>query len=234
MGEVVLWFAVPLFPISILTFLAYHWAEGKLKDFFIPLLVLLAFFGLGLGGVDAGGFQKFLALLGSAMFTYLLYETDNPFTWLFYYYGAFTALSWFQPEKMLLYLIVGAFPIVAFNFVLIHLKESTSIVSFDDIAGLGGFTSVVSFVSSVSVIMFLLVAPAYNFFVLYRVFVDTHFWASVFFVLFWIAWLFSGVPKFIKMFSGLPKFKRYEPIEGVEAFVITILLLISVLFVVLY
>ncbi len=232
MGEVVLWFAVPLFPISVLTFLAYHWAEGKLKDFFIPLLVLLAFFGLGLGGVDAGGFQKFLALLGSAMFTYLLYETENPFTWLFYYYGAFIALSWFQPEKMFTYLIVGAFPIVAFNFVLTHLKESASIVSFNDLSGLGGFSSFISIVSTLSVIMFLFVAPAYNFFVLYRIFVNTDFWASVFFIFFWIAWLFSGVPKLVKMFSGLPKLKRYEPLEGVEAFVITVLILISVLIVV--
>ncbi len=232
MGEIILWFAVPIFPISILTFLAYHSAEGKLKDLFIPLLVLLAFFGLGLGNVDAGGLQKFLALLGSAMFTYLLYETENPFTWLFYYYGAFISLSWFQPENMFTYLLIGAFPIVAFNFVLVHLKESMNIKSFEDISGLGGFSNLISFISSLSVITFLLLAPAYNFFVLYRIFVNTDFWASVFFILFWIAWLFSGVPKFIKMFSGLSKIKRYEPLEGVEAFVITILLFISLILIV--
>ncbi len=233
MGEVVLWFAVPLFPVSILIFLAYHGAEGKLKDFFIPLLALLSFFGLGLGGVDAGGFQKFLALLGSAMFTYLLYETDNPFSWLFYYYGAFTALSWFHPEKMFLYLMVGVFPIVAFNFILLHLKESTKIVSFDDIAGLGRFSSPISFISSISVIMFLVVAPAYNFFVLYKIFADINFWASILFILFWVAWLFSGVPKFIKMFSGISELRKYKPLEGVEAVAITLLVFISVLLILL-
>lgn len=232
MGEAILWYAVPIFPISILLYFIYHEAESKLKDYFVPLLLILAFIGLGFAKVEVEGLQKFLALLSSVFFTYLLYREENPFNWLFYYYGAFSALSWFEPQKMFPYLVVGAFPIVALNLVLVRLKENVKVANFDDLAALSGFSGLVYLVSSVSVIMFLLVAPLHNFFFLYKVFAKLNFFTAVSFLLLWIAWLLSGVPRFIKMFIGFPKPGEYKSLERPEVFLITALVLISILFVV--
>ena len=229
MGEAILWYAIPIFPVSLLLYFIYHEAESKLKDYFVPLLLILAFFGLWLGKVEVGGLQKFLALLGSLFFTYLLYREENPFNWLFYYYGAFIALSWFEPQKMFPYLVVGAFPIVALNLVLLRLKENVKVANFEDLAALSGFSSFVYLVSSVSVIMFLLVAPLHNFFFL---FTKLNFFASLSFLLLWIAWLLSGVPRFVKMFIGFPKPGEYKSLTTPEVFLITALVLISILFVV--
>ncbi len=229
MGKLLLLFTLPVLPFSLLTNYLYLSCE-KCRDLFVPFLVLLSVFLISLGTPEAGGLLKFLALITSVVYTLRLIALSELSDWLLYYYVAVMSLAWLNTEKMLFFVIAFAFPLIAINFLLLHLKSLFGTTHVRAIRGLAEVMPTFSLLTFVSLISALAIAPAYSFFVLYRVFESLNPLLAVLLLFEWVVWSWAGFKLFSGVLFGTPREDLpYEDLSSQEAFPLFFLVLITFL-----
>jgi len=229
MGKLLLLFTVPVLPFSLLTNYVYHSCE-RCRDLFVPFLVLVAVFLISLGSPEAGGFLKFLALLTSIVYTLRLVTLNELFEWLLYYYIAVMSLAWLNTEKMLFFIMAFSFPLIAINFLLLHLKSLFGTTHVRAIRGIAEVMPTFAFLTFISLISALAIAPAYSFFILYEVFETLNPLVAVLLLFEWVLWSWAGFKLFSGVLFGTPREDLpYEDISSQEAFPLFFLVLITFL-----
>ena len=230
MVKLLLMFTVPVFPFSLLVDYVRFNCE-RCRDYLLAFLVLSSLFLVNLSESEAGGLLKFLALATSIGYTVYMVYTKDLVQWAIGYYIASATLSWFNPEKMFFYLVVLGFPLIALNFLILHLKRFTNSTHLEDLKGIASEMPTLSFFTVASLLASVVVAPAYNFIMVFKIFGGFNIVLSVIFLTLWVLWIWSSFKLYPYLFfEHYEKEKGYGDISSEEAFPIAFLILVSILF----